>query len=107
VLGEHRQLASDLSRELTIGLGDLGVRCVDQNGSALVPTLDHAGVDGNLAQELDPELFGDPPAPALTEDVVPSTGTLTFSNILRPLRASIRDRSLEVVTMTAPERGAC
>jgi hypothetical protein len=38
---------------------------------------------------------------------MPSTGTLTFSNIARPLRASISERSLAVVTITAPESGAC
>ncbi len=39
--------------------------------------------------------------------MMPSTGTCTFSNILSPLRASISERSLAVVTMTAPDSGAC
>jgi hypothetical protein len=39
--------------------------------------------------------------------ITPSTGTLTFSNILSALRASTTDRSLGVVTITAPESGAC
>ena len=35
---------------------------------------------------------------------MPSTGTLTFWNIARPLRASMSETSCGVVTMTAPER---
>jgi len=35
----------------------------------------------------------------------PSTGTCTFSNILRPLRASISAMSCGVVTITAPVTG--
>ena len=34
---------------------------------------------------------------------IPSTGTFTFWNIARPLRASMSDTSCGVVTMTAPE----
>jgi hypothetical protein len=39
--------------------------------------------------------------------MMPRTGTSTFSNILRPLRASTSERVLAVVTITAPESGAC
>ena len=36
---------------------------------------------------------------------MPSTGTATFSNIFRPLRASASAMSCGVVTITAPETG--
>ena len=38
--------------------------------------------------------------------MIPSKGTLTFWNIARPLRASIRETSCGVVTITAPEDGS-
>ena len=39
--------------------------------------------------------------------ITPSTGTFTFSNMRIALRASTVERSLGVVTTTAPEIGAC
>ena len=38
---------------------------------------------------------------------MPRTGTSTFSNILRPLRASSSAMSCGVVTITAPASGTC
>ena len=38
---------------------------------------------------------------------MPSSGTSTFLNMLRPLRASISARSCGVETMTAPASGTC
>ena len=37
---------------------------------------------------------------------MPRIGTFTLLNICRPLRASMSERSLAVVTITAPESGA-
>ena len=39
--------------------------------------------------------------------MIPSTGTLTFSNIAKPLRASISAMSCGVETITAPASATC
>ena len=123
---EIRRLLGDrdrhLARDVAVDLRDLAVGIGDHGRPAGVRLLADADVERQRAQERHLVVVAHPLRAALAEDVlgVPAvasrrgcscsrrcrrSGTPTFSNILRPLRASISAMSCGVVTITAPVTG--
>ena len=102
--------------------GDLAVRVGDDGRPAGVGLLADANVERQRAEEVARRsrrhMRSPPPSPKMCSawpqfeqmwiamfSTMPRIGTPTFSNILRPLRASISAMSCGVVTITAPVTG--